>query len=267
MASVRKQVKVKVANADLLPVAELDGHPIQLLVHPGTCPAGLTVGAPDFDLRTPGAQDTVSMRGGRVKKAVLTIEARSDMFTSFNRITPVRCTLILEVRSTLAGSADPSPSNNSVPLEINVVDRNDPDQAQLYESAIDSAEATSLSLGRGRVSLARTGHPRLLNGNLTAVAPHAIAVTATTDCPANMVGALDFDSQTPGDQNIGAVSPGARLSGALPLTARAADVYVRSKRSPYRCSVVLTATGPSGDSDATNNVTTMVVDVYDRNDY
>lgn len=265
--SVRKQVKVKVVNADILPVAEIDGHTIQLIVHPGTCPVGLVVDGPDFDLRAAGVQDRVLLRGGRSKKALVTVEARSSAFTSFNRITPTRCTLMLEVRADLPGSTDPTPANNIVPLEINVIDHNDPDQSQLHESVIDSAPTTSVSLRSGRASLARKARVRLLNGNLTAVAPHAITVATATNCPPNAVGAVDFDARTAGEQNVGAVPPAARIAGTLAVTGRAADVTGRNKRSPHRCTIVLTATGPSGDTDPTNNVTTAVVDIYDGNDY
>ena len=99
------------------------------------------------------------------------------------------------------------------------------------------------------------------------MAPHAIAVTRTTDCPAGAVGVPDFDPRTLGEQHVGAVAPAARLAGSLAVTANAADVVARNKRSPYRCTVVLTALGPAGDTDPTNNVTTMVIDVYDANDY
>jgi len=266
-ASARKQVKIKVLNGDVLPSPEPDGHPVRLVVHPGTCPAGIVVDGPDFDPQAPGSQDRVLLRGGRSKKAILTVQARSADFTSFNRITPTRCTLLLEARTDLPGSGDPAPANNFAPLEINVIDRNDPDLAQLHESVIDSAAAASVVLRDGRVTATRTTRPRLLNGNLTAVAPHAIAVTRTTDCPAGAIGVPDFDPRTLGEQHVGAVAPAARLAGSLAVTANAADVVARNKRSPYRCTVVLTALGPTGDTDPTNNVTTMVVDVYDANDY
>jgi hypothetical protein len=262
-----KSVKVKVANADVLPVPERPGHPIKLIVHPGDCPAGTVQGLPDFDIHTAGDQDTITLRGGSAKKAVVRLNLQSASFTSFNRITPTRCTLMLEAVADVPGSADPVPSNNLTPLEINVIDGNDPDLATLSESAIDSIAPLSVTVRKGVASQLKSAKPRVLNGNLTAVVAHAITVTVAGNCPAGALAGADFDSRTAGVQNTAAAPPGGKVRGVLGVTAAAADFTSPSKKSPVRCIATVTATGPSGDTDASNNVTQLVVDVVDKNDF
>jgi hypothetical protein len=266
-ASVDKVVKVKVVNADILPVSEVDGNPIQLLVHLGDCPPGTVVGKPDFDRRTPGDQDTVVMRGGRAKSANVRLNVSSAAFTSFNRITPTRCTLMLEVRADLPGSVDPSPDNNFAPLEINVIDRNDPDLAALHESAIDSILPLAVKLRRGSAPVQKLARPRVLNSNLASVLSNAISVSVTHNCPPGSFAGVDFDSRTPGEQNVAAVPPGGKVRGLLAVTASGPAFFSRNKKSPARCVATLTATGPSGDTDPSNNVTRLVLDVTDMGDF
>jgi len=267
-SAVQKLVKVKVVNADILPENEAVGHPIKLIVHPGNCPAGTIAGSPDFDIRTVGAQDTIVLRGGRSKKAVVPLSVASASFTSFNRVTPTRCRLTLEAKTDLPGSADPNPSNNMVTLEINVIDRNDADQATLHESAIDSISPLTFTMRKGRPSLVKNGKPRVLYGNLAAVAPVAITVSVSAgDCPGGTLANVDFDGQTAGAQMTAAVPPGGKARGTLAGTANAPSFASPNKRSPRRCTAVLTANGPSGDTDGSNNVTNIVLDVIDKNDF
>ena len=43
-------------------------------------------------------------------------------------------------------------------------------------------------------------------------------------------------------------------------------MHTPNKLSPQRCVVTVSAAGPGGDSDGSNNTTQVVIDVIDRND-
>lgn len=53
----------------------------------------------------------------------------------------------------------------------------------------------------------------------------------------------------------------------LGLTMPSSAYFSPTPKSPHRCTVPLTATGPGGDTDASNNTTTLQVDVIDKNDF
>jgi len=114
--TITKIVHVMVRNADVLPTPEIPGHTIQLAASDGDCPAG-TVGTPDFDRKTAGPQDSALVAGVHLKAAAVPVTISSTAFTSLNNKSPARCTASVGVATTLpAGSAEPSPKNNSAPL-------------------------------------------------------------------------------------------------------------------------------------------------------
>lgn len=150
---VTKSLTLKVRNADILPIPERPGHTIKLIIS-SDCPAGVTVGTPDFDLATAGQQDTVLVAGGRTKAAVVPLSFSRRQLTMYNREAPFRCTLTARVVT--IGSltnTDPSPSNDSATIELNIVDESDREQ-----SAPDAQSPVARSLhriGEGR----RAGRP------------------------------------------------------------------------------------------------------------
>ena len=60
---------------------------------------------------------------------------------------------------------------------------------------------------------------------------------------------------------------GAGKTGTLPLTLVSSDVHTPNKLSPQRCIATVSAAGPGGDSDGSNNTTQLVIDVIDKNDF
>jgi hypothetical protein len=135
-----KRVRVKVLNADTAPLAAT-GHLVKLIAGSGDCPSGIVVGAPDFDKRTAGDQDTVFLGGGKQGIATVTVAAVSTSFNVFNRRAPSRCRIMLSAQSQFPGNLDPAPSNNIYPLEVSVFDANDPEQTQVHESFLPSPRA------------------------------------------------------------------------------------------------------------------------------
>lgn len=262
-----KRVRVKVVNADVLPVAG-PGHLVRLTASDGNCPPGIVVGAPDFDRRTAGNQDTIFLAGGRQAVATVNISAVSSAFTPFNHRAPQRCRILLTADSTVVGNADPAPSNNSFPLEISVSDANDPEQTATHETFVASVRSAALKVGKGKASASKKAVVGSGNGDLFDVAGHGVVMNASDgNCPAGTIGVADFDGAAAGNQNAASVPSGAIKKGKIQVTAPAASFAARNLRSPARCIAILSGTGPSGDTDASNNSTWLVVDVVDRNDF
>src|SRR5262249_22760066 len=138
----------------------------------------------------------------------------------------------------------------------------------VHESFLPSPRAAVVRLARGKTSVVKRAAISAGNGDLSDVAGHGVMVTATSnDCPAGLIGGADFDGLTAGNQITASRPTGGTKKGKLVLNGSAANVTTRSLRSPTRCVAVLNATGPAGDTDATNNTAWMVVDIIDRNDF
>jgi hypothetical protein len=262
--SVSKGIRVRVANG--MPSGPTRGA--RLVASDGTCPAGTVSGLPDFDRSTPGTQDTVLLPPGKSAAATVPIIVPHFQFLTHNRLAPTRCRIALSVEAAAPGGVDLSSSNDTVPLELSVVDRNDPPQHDVHESAISSAKVRKVNIGRGRTSARKTVSVTVRNADFFDVAGHGVTVTAGDgDCPPGTVSAVDFDSAVPGQQNNTAVNTAATKVGKLSVTVNRDDFYSRSKQSPGRCTALLTVTGPGGDSEPANDTTELVIEVVDRNDY
>jgi cysteine-rich repeat protein len=266
-ASAGKMLRVRVLNAD--GPNEGAGHFVRLTASDGTCPAGTVVGLPDFDRRTAGAQDTVFLARGRQGVAFVQVVARSIDFTVFNRRAPKRCRILLSADSTIAGNADPAPSNNVFPVEVSVLDANDPEQTAVHETFLPSVQGTVLRIGRGRAAAGRRLPVSAGNADLFDTAGHRVDMAVSDgNCPPGTVGAADFGGQAlPGEPGATSAPAGGLRGGRLVVNAQAASFQSRSLRSPARCVAVVTATGPSGDTDPSNNTSWLVLDVVDRNDF
>jgi hypothetical protein len=123
----------------------------------------------------------------------------------------------------------------------------------------------------GATSALRT--VRLMVGNADyrpmaeAADQHLITVTTSdADCPPGTVGAADLDLRAPGVQSMPVMDGGAR-AGKLPIVIDPLLFETTNKFSPTRCTGVITATGPGGDTDGGNNMTKLRIDVIDGNDY
>jgi len=128
-ATVTKNLKVKVQNADL---TEAAGHQIQLTVSNSTCPVSLLRDAmsqpvsPDFDPKNNGVGDTITVPGGKTKTATIPLRVVAADYTSPNAKSPVRCALTLTATSLDSGPvAEVNASNNSVSVSVDVVDKSD----------------------------------------------------------------------------------------------------------------------------------------------
>jgi hypothetical protein len=262
-----KRVRVKVTNADILPQTENPGHVIRLLASDGDCPAGTLLGPPDFDRRTVGAQDSTRVLGGRTKAALMQVRVTSAGFDSFSRGAPHRCRLQFEAVVDTPGNADPSPQNNAMAVELDVIDQNDAEQTTLFESLASSIRPTKIIVRRGLSQVIKPVRLRVANGNAGGGPDSGVSVVVSGDCPAGTVDGVDFDSRQSGVQGLAVVSAGRKASGFVPLTINASAFTSPNRKTPARCTAVFTVNGPSGDTDASNNSTRLVIDVIDKNDF
>lgn len=166
------------------------------------------------------------------------------------------------------GSSDPTPANNILPVELNVIDHNDPDQAAVHESFVKSAEGVTVSVARGRTTAVSTRRVTVGNADANETPGDAITVTASDGtCPLGTVGVADFDPGTPAAQNTVTVGGGVVKTGLLPLTINGAAFTTVNNRSPARCTAVISASSAGAGTDASNNTTKLVIDVVDKNDF
>ena len=264
-----KTVRITVVNADIIPSPETPGHTITLTASDGDCPAGTVSGSPHFTSRAGNLGDSIVLAGGRSATAKVTLNIPPSAFTSFNHLTPTRCTLQFSVTS--PGNSDPVPANNTVPMELNVIDHTDPEQTAVHENFVNSLWPLTLTVPSGRPSATRTRHPTVRNADILPIVENpgdSLTVTGSDGtCPAGTLGLPDMDTTMPGAQNAVTVNGGRAKSGRLSVTASSALVTTTNKKSPTRCIATVTVTGPGGDTDATNNTTKLVIDVYDKNDF
>ncbi|MBI3782986.1 MAG: hypothetical protein HY270_06250, partial [Deltaproteobacteria bacterium] len=264
--SVAKTVAITVRNADVV------DRTIALSVDASGCPMGVA-GLPDFVPSTPVADTSILVPAGKTKKAKLPLTINSTDFTSFNFKAPTRCTLLVSASDVIAGgNNDPSPANNVAAVEINVIDKNDPEHSTttVHESVVKSANPTKINIGLTKPSATKTLSATLENADYTPTAESpgdVISLNASTTCPGLMLGAPVCDSTTM--SSSATVKGGATKTCKVTATADGNQIFISNKLSPLRCTVTFTATGPSpqvAPLDPSNNSTELVIDVLDKND-
>ncbi|HVM98046.1 MAG TPA: thrombospondin type 3 repeat-containing protein, partial [Candidatus Acidoferrales bacterium] len=262
--SVTKKIGITVRNADTV------DRTISLSVDASGCPMGLA-GLPDFVSSTPVADTSILIPAGKTKKAKLPLTINSADFDSFNFKAPARCTLLISAADVIAGGYnDATPSNNVAVVEINVVDKSDAEQTSVHESLVKSANPTKINIPLNQPFATKTLSAKVVNADYKPIAENpgdAIALSASTSCSGLTLGAPICDAST--SSNSVTVKGGASKTCKLTATANGAQISTANKLAPYRCTVTLTATGPSpqvSPLDASNNTTQLVIDVLDKND-
>jgi len=120
--TVVKKVRLKVANADIIPTPEVTAAAIHVTVDASGC-AGITADLLDMDSQTVGLQDTVAVKGGKWAGGSVRLTMRAGAITTASKVSPARCTAI--VSTVIAGNTEPDSTNNTANLVIDVVDMND----------------------------------------------------------------------------------------------------------------------------------------------
>jgi hypothetical protein len=262
-SSTNKTLSVHVRNAD---TTHTLGHMVKLDVDDSDCGApGTVAGPPTF----PRVQNRVTIADGKAKIAKVVLTASRAAFTSFNRNAPYRCTLRFRASTDIGElSADPTPSNNTFPVELNVIDLNDPDQTTVHETTIASLKPLALTITHGQASKTKTVRPTVGNADANDVQSDLInAVAADGTCPHGTVGSVDL-SRMSGTQSSATVAGGTIQGGTLPVTATS-TVSTPNHLAPQRCVATVSAMGPSNNVDPSprNNTTQLVIDIIDRNDF
>ena len=111
-------------------------------------------------------QNHIVIAPGKTKTAKVLLTANRDVFTSFNHKSPQRCTLMFTAAAdTTDISVDPTLSNNSLPVELNVIDLNDPEQTVVHETTIASLNPLALTIFKGKISKTLSARPKVGNAD------------------------------------------------------------------------------------------------------
>jgi len=261
-----KKVMVKVRNAD--PATETVGHTIALSVSTVDCPSAVTFTQPDFLPKTMPIDSSIIVKGGMTKTAMVTVTIDPSLLTTFNRKAPNRCTLTFSI-APLPGNADPTGSNNTVTAELNITDRTDTEGTALHETVIKSIAPMMLTIPKPMPNKTKKARPTVINADLAvpheAATAHSITLAVSNDTCA-LLGTPDLVPSTiPIDNSVGVTGAGSKMA-SIPVTADMNNFTTPNKKAPTRCEATLTATGPAGDTEATNNSTKLIIDVVDKND-
>lgn len=117
--SVTKKIAVKVRNAD---VGETAGHAIGMYASDNS-DCNLTLSTPDFDSRTLGTQNPVTVGGGKTKTATFTATFNAADINTTSKSNPMRCPVYVELQNHSPG--DQSYENNWMNINVDVIDKND----------------------------------------------------------------------------------------------------------------------------------------------
>lgn len=256
-AALATKVHVKVTNADLVPFPEVPGHLTRVVVINNDCPAGIVVGAPDFDRGTPGDQDTVQLIGGQSKSATVSLNIDSAAFAALKQMMPMRCSLAFAaVVVQPAGSSDPTLTNNVAVLELNVVDRNTSNVPP--QPILKSLAPVKVKVPRGQSGVTTTIVPRLGADGTGVRLDRTGTLTVSSNCPANTVSAVNP-----------AASGDAGGSDKMSLVVRinSAAFTTPHDKCPARCSATLTVSGTGVDAQNATRTSQLLIDVIDKNDF
>ncbi len=263
------QIEVQVQNADVKPARESPGHDIRLTLSDGDCPPGTVTRQPDFYRGIDDVQDTTAVDGGLPATAIAEVTVSRDAFVPFDHSIPTRCTLWFTAVEPSGASDDPTPDNNTIAVNLDVTDTEDPTHSGEDEFFVESMAPITVKIPPGQSVVTKQIKPSVKRSRdlPASVADVEVTVSASDgDCPPGTIGFVDFDRRTAGMQSRMMLRRGRRARGSLGLIIRSEAFDSPSDESPRRCIALITATG-AGDTDASNNTTRLVIDVIDRNDY
>ncbi len=258
-ATVRASTRVRQVKT-----ADEDAVPVELAILASDCLQGSVAVAVDLDPSQPGNQAGTSVSIGKALHA--TVEVVVDPLPLANTATglsPYRCRVLLAATAQTTGNQDPTPWNNSTVMEVNVTNAAEPWVEQSHQSVALSVPPRRLRLRGGQDIITRHVRVGVANADRLDVAGHAITlVVADGDCPTGTAGLPWFHRPGVLPVNKVIVPNRRRRFAKLPIVIRRQDIGAASSRSPFRCTLVLEALGPSGDRNPTDNIASLTLDIY-----
>ncbi|MBI1813780.1 MAG: DUF4215 domain-containing protein [Deltaproteobacteria bacterium] len=244
-AEVNKDLRLVVRDgAGPLP----SGHTIRLVSSDGDCPAGTVAQSPN---------DSVS------------IHVTRTAFPNATKEIPQRCTLTFSVHAEPQDVTEPTPENNVVSVELNVLDGTVPSVATQTRFVLRSLNSIRATILRGWDSL-----PAIVSLDVTTAKSgvgtpqptREISITIQDGtCPSGMLENGPFVLGTLGT-TIAGRPPRSRAHQFVNLTLSKDGFHAASANSPARCTALVTATSPGVDSEA-QQTTRLTIDVVDQNDF
>jgi len=259
-ASATRTFAVQVRNANQRTSGVGSGPiTVNVLASALDCPGGTVVTGADFDPKAAGAQPVVTVAQGGSARGKVSVEVPASAVTTPSPRAPFRCRVRVQAAVTSpAGNVDPRATNDSVEVELDVVDRND-------RGVPPASETVASPVKPLRVTLPAAGAPKPLPVKVklhnAATTPAALTLSGDDgDCPAGTIASLDADAKSPG------VQPGVTLGGRKSATVTA-SLLVRPPlwstadgASPARCTVRVSASGAVADAEPGNDTVAITID-------
>lgn len=260
--SIKKNLAVSIRNLDS------KSQKVSLHLDTSECPF-VVASAIDADAVLSGNQTETMILAGKSKKAKVTLTLGANSVATFGRKAPSRCRVRFEARVDVeSGIEDRTLENNQAVFELNVTDRNDPEQTGYPELLVRSAASIGLSIPRNAGEVRKVVRGLVVNGDYLSQSAHPIRLSAGSSCSGLAIESVQC--QTGGPADVVNVPGGQTKSCKITLRATASLVSTPESKSPRRCTVTLEAVGPDGPEaaplDPSNNRTEMIVDIVDRND-
>jgi hypothetical protein len=266
LLGITKKLSVPVRNADPVGVPP---QTIELTLTDTTCPPGVTFDPADFNAKMMGFQESVVLAPGKTKSAKVAVTVLPTAFTTLNRKSPNRCHATFSAGFPLEpGNVEPSPTNNTIVVEINVIDKSDPQVAAVQETVLRSIAPLSLTIPLNKASVIKKKAATVINADILPLPSpgHVISLAADlSSCPWLSVAPIDF---VPAPPALDTAMPkgGKSATAKLAITADAALLSTPNLKAPLRCVATVTATGPlDPDNEPSNNSSQLVIDVLDKN--
>lgn len=234
---------------------------VQLAASAVDCPAGTTLGAPDFDRAAAGSQPAVTLEQGHAARATVTVTVQAaDVSTPSSRA-PLRCRLLVAAAVTApAGNVDPRQTNDSTIVELDVVDRND-------IAAAPPTEVVAATLKPLRLTLPGPGKRRALSVRLRLRNAATTPVLATLsgddgDCPVGTLAGMDADGKTPGVQASVTLAAERNATAHVALDVHSPLWSTAGGKSPARCTLHVRVQAPVADAEPSNDEVALVLDTW-----
>jgi hypothetical protein len=259
---IEKSFSIRVRNADPPGSSE---HTGELVLDSSDCPLGVVFEPVDFSPKTAGNQEQVLIGSRQTKVAKVRVFAAHAAVTTLSKKAPFRCSAVFRADSTASGNTDPTPSNNEVVVELNIVDAADAPGATTNEAVLRSPGSMSITIPKNAAGITRT---RVLTVQNADTVPLSLGLTVDpSSCSGVSVAPIDMDAKNPGIDSVVPVNPGRSKSVKVSISVDAGQVTTSNAKAPQRCRAIATVVGPGmPDPEPTNDTATLLIEILDKND-